>query len=493
MVVAGVVTHRQRPATAGGTTFLNLEDETGLVNVVCSQGCWSRYRRVARSAPAMVIRGRLERAEGVINVVAEKLEPLPIREPLRSGVQFPADFCSTRRDRGWRGLASGPVGRRVAATVVVLSLAVATGIGCVQRQEPVGGEAFVAPSTTGPAPTTVAPTVPVPTCAPLPDAATEAVPAAVQAMIDERLADPRFAGNDVSVSIWVDGWGEVAVRDPDHRLLPASNQKLFTAMGALDLLDPERRFVTSVVATSAPTEGVVDGDLVLVAGGDPTLRRTGDHSLAALARQVRAAGATRVRGSILVDESHFDVRRDADGWLDWQRPTYAGALSALVVDGNQHRGDAAFLSDPALGDTELLRRALVTAGVTVEGGVAHGTAPTAGVEIARAESATVATLVDSMLLHSDNMIAESLVKEIDVVTGGRGSTAAGLTAIRVALTERCIAIEGTDADGSGLSRANGRSAREWQRLLRSARVAPWAPTLLASLPLAGRSGTLSGG
>jgi error-prone DNA polymerase len=84
VLVGGVVTHRQRPATASGTTFLNLEDETGLINVVCSQGCWSRYRRVARSAPAMLIRGRLERSEGVINVVAEKLEPLPIREPMRS-------------------------------------------------------------------------------------------------------------------------------------------------------------------------------------------------------------------------------------------------------------------------------------------------------------------------------------------------------------------------------------------------------------------------
>ena len=82
--VAGVVTHRQRPATAGGTTFINLEDETGLINVVCSKGCWSRYRQVARSAAAMLIRGRLERAEGVINVIAEKLEPLPIREPTRS-------------------------------------------------------------------------------------------------------------------------------------------------------------------------------------------------------------------------------------------------------------------------------------------------------------------------------------------------------------------------------------------------------------------------
>jgi error-prone DNA polymerase len=78
VVVAGVVTHRQRPMTAQGTTFLNLEDETGLVNVVVSKGCWNRYRRVAREAPAMTIRGRLERAEGVVNVVAEELTALTL-------------------------------------------------------------------------------------------------------------------------------------------------------------------------------------------------------------------------------------------------------------------------------------------------------------------------------------------------------------------------------------------------------------------------------
>src|SRR5205807_1664091 len=48
--VGGIVTHRQRPATAGGTLFLNLEDETGLVNVICAKGVWARYRRVARSS-----------------------------------------------------------------------------------------------------------------------------------------------------------------------------------------------------------------------------------------------------------------------------------------------------------------------------------------------------------------------------------------------------------------------------------------------------------
>jgi error-prone DNA polymerase len=75
--VSGVVTHRQRPATASGITFMNLEDETGLVNVVCSVGVWARYRRVAREAPAMIVRGVLERtADGVINVVADRMESL---------------------------------------------------------------------------------------------------------------------------------------------------------------------------------------------------------------------------------------------------------------------------------------------------------------------------------------------------------------------------------------------------------------------------------
>ncbi len=78
VLVGGVVTHRQRPATAGGTMFINLEDETGLINVVCSLGCWTRYRRVARGAAALLVRGRLEKVEGVINVVAERLDTMPL-------------------------------------------------------------------------------------------------------------------------------------------------------------------------------------------------------------------------------------------------------------------------------------------------------------------------------------------------------------------------------------------------------------------------------
>jgi error-prone DNA polymerase len=77
--VGGVVTHRQRPVTAAGVTFLNLEDETGLINVICPVGVWNRYRRVAREAPAMIIRGILERSpEGVTNLIADRLETLTV-------------------------------------------------------------------------------------------------------------------------------------------------------------------------------------------------------------------------------------------------------------------------------------------------------------------------------------------------------------------------------------------------------------------------------
>jgi error-prone DNA polymerase len=75
--VAGLVTHRQRPATAKGITFLNLEDETGVVNIVCSRGLWSAFRPVARESSALIVRGILQRSpDGVLSLVADRLEAL---------------------------------------------------------------------------------------------------------------------------------------------------------------------------------------------------------------------------------------------------------------------------------------------------------------------------------------------------------------------------------------------------------------------------------
>ena len=88
VLVAGAVTHRQHPESAHGAVFLNLEDETGHVNVVFSKGAWLRWRHVARGAPALLIAGRLERAQGVVNVVVERVEALDANSLVPSSRDF---------------------------------------------------------------------------------------------------------------------------------------------------------------------------------------------------------------------------------------------------------------------------------------------------------------------------------------------------------------------------------------------------------------------
>jgi len=79
VLVAGAVTHRQRPATAQGVTFMNLEDETGMVNVLCSPGVWSRHRRLAQTASALVVRGVVQNATGAVTVIADRMGLINLR------------------------------------------------------------------------------------------------------------------------------------------------------------------------------------------------------------------------------------------------------------------------------------------------------------------------------------------------------------------------------------------------------------------------------
>ncbi|MCT1562853.1 error-prone DNA polymerase [Corynebacterium glucuronolyticum] len=85
VTVAGIVTHRQRPVTAGGVTFLGVEDESGLMNVVISVGLWKRYQKVALTSKALVIRGIVRNSTGAVSIEADKLEPLPLGEVLSRG------------------------------------------------------------------------------------------------------------------------------------------------------------------------------------------------------------------------------------------------------------------------------------------------------------------------------------------------------------------------------------------------------------------------
>ncbi|MDX6486164.1 MAG: hypothetical protein QOF43_1317 [Gaiellaceae bacterium] len=279
----------------------------------------------------------------------------------------------------------------------------------------------------------------------------------------------------------------VYVRNGSLSLLPASNEKLAVTYAALTALGAGFRIETDVLGEGQQSGTVWQGDLVLKGYGDPTLSYA---DLADLASQVRSAGVSRITGRVLADESWFDTRRTAAGW----KPSFyifeSPPLSALIVD----RGLVArFTSrDPALSAAQLFRGALARAGVRVGGGAAHGIADDAAVSLASVDSPTLAAIVHSMDRVSDNFVAEMLVKELGAVQSERGTTAAGIGVITGLLAAAGVPLDGVRlVDGSGLSLLDRLTPNALVTLLSVMyRDDEVRLELLASLPVAGRTGTL---
>lgn len=315
-------------------------------------------------------------------------------------------------------------------------------------------------------------------------------PAGLVEAVRERLGDPRFAGSDLGLSVWVDGSGEVVAHGADVALRPGSTEKLLVAASALAVVGPHTTLATELRSDGAEDAGVLRGDLVLVGGGDPSLRSRGPHSLDGLAGQLRARGVTVVDGDLVGDETRYDSRRSAPGWRDIHVPTFVGPLSALAVDGNWLRTDPDYVADPVPGNLAVLRDSLRRAGIAVTGGDRARGATPESVPLASVGSAPVSSLVADMLRRSDNFAAELLLKEVGWRATGRGTTTDGLTAAHEAMAALGVTLSGSSADGSGLSRDNRRPVREWRELLGAVRSQSWGELLVQGLPLAGRSGTL---
>ncbi len=356
---------------------------------------------------------------------------------------------------------------------------------------------------TPPAPSAPAPTASPPTpkqatgCPEVVDTAaagTEAVPPALVDSLTTALGDRRLTGNHVGVSIWVEGFGEVFANRPDEPLRPASNEKILTAMGALEILGPDATFTTQLVATG-PVEGsVLNGDLVLVGGGDPWLALKGADSIETLVTALKAAGVTRVAGALVYDDFRYDDVFTLPGWPSGAVPGDIGPVSAITVERNRYRGDPTFTTRPGWSNAALLRVLLNHHGVAIDGETKRlDLAPDTGTVLASTTSPPVSKLVQHMLMYSDNAIAEALVKEVAYRAQGKGTTASGAATMVLALAASCLPAAAPGAvafDGSGLSRNNQRSARQWRELLLLARQEPWFATFAAGLPVAGQSGTL---
>jgi len=267
---------------------------------------------------------------------------------------------------------------------------------------------------------------------------------------------------------------------------PASVEKLYTTTTALLRFGPTATFTTALEGTAVvDPDGIYRGNLWLHGDGDPSLTTA---RLAQMAAQVRALGITSIHGAIIGDETKFDGLRgsyDSRYGLDGD----IGELGGLVVnEGFDSHGHFQF--SPARYAAQQLVAALKRAGVKVTGGTRRGVAPANAQPLVASPSAPLGTLVAMTNTPSDNFFAETFVKDIGAAFGGAGSTPAGTAVIRAQMAQFAN-VHPVIVDGSGLSRVDHTTPHQVVKLLnRLNGNTTVGPVLRASLPIAGRTGTL---
>jgi D-alanyl-D-alanine carboxypeptidase/D-alanyl-D-alanine-endopeptidase (penicillin-binding protein 4) len=339
------------------------------------------------------------------------------------------------------------------------------------------------------------------------------------------LANPEYdTMGSLSLSV-VDQDGRLVIeRSPALGLLPASTMKMVTAAAALALHGEDGTLQTQVLIDGVVSpRGTLDGDVYVVAGGDPTLasvefqqfvypiRPATDTSK--LVDLLRGAGIQRITGDVVTDPGSYADERVAEGW----RETYlndfdARYITGLTVDAGldvtikRPRSDWPLLApedlgtegirvrlavDPVARAAEVLREELARARMSVEGEARVGTSPASATSIGAMVSPPMGELLTFMVKRSDNHIADTLFREIGAQVTGRSTWDSSSQAVRVLLADLGVDLESAVLeDGSGLSRGDLLSARLLaeldQRMASSEAGALWA-SLHA---IAGEDGTL---
>jgi D-alanyl-D-alanine carboxypeptidase/D-alanyl-D-alanine-endopeptidase (penicillin-binding protein 4) len=283
--------------------------------------------------------------------------------------------------------------------------------------------------------------------------------------------------------------------------LVASTQKLLVAAAALTVLGPGAGPDTSLRSTGTLTDGVLDGDLYLRGGGDVLLQTTATTgwpataSLDALVAQLTAAGVRTIHGAVVGDGTLFTGADEAPGW----RPTYVSQgnvapVSALEVDHGRLGSSNVRSHDPAATAAGYLRTQLTAHGITVSGAIRDGASPAGARQLAAVTGAPVAVQVQEMLENSDNDLAEALGRRVALALHLPATFAGATDAILQTLLKAGMPVGPTHlSDASGLSRDDGVTPQLIGAILRAASTTrpAWRP-LLAGLPVAAFSGTLSG-
>lgn len=297
---------------------------------------------------------------------------------------------------------------------------------------------------------------------------------ALGARLSELAANPALGTVHGRVTDTVTG-ETVWAQAPDAPLKPASATKILTGAAAILELGPDDVLVTEVVAGEHP------GSVVIRASGDVWLT---EKQLDSLAEAVGDAD------QVTIDTSVWDGDPFMPGWDPADVDAgYIAPLEPAMLHGariGDTEGDVPRSHTPALDVAQALADRVGAATVGL------GPAPADATVLASVESPPLTERLREMMLYSDNVMAEAIGHEIAVHRGQPGSAAAATQATLDVLTGRGIDITGvTLADNSGLSVHNLIPPRVLDDILLDAASHPELRPLLATLPVAGGSGTLT--
>lgn len=273
-------------------------------------------------------------------------------------------------------------------------------------------------------------------------------------------------------------------------MIPASSLKVMTSVAVLNALGPSHRFTTKVVRNP-------DGSFVLVGGGDPLLGSTATShpyakdvttaTLEALAEPTMRVAAEQ-GGEIRLgfDDSLFAGAVWHPDWATEDR-TYAAPVSALVVDGAATTRDT---SSPSAETARIFAERLRSQGFIV---AEQGPVISSGGEVvAETSSAPVAAMVRECLTHSDNFIAEMLLRQLAIASGQQASFSGGAAALTAELEKMGLWQPGMAiVDGSGLSMNNRLTPASLVSALQKGAREPRLSSLLVGLPVGCATGTLA--
>ena len=331
----------------------------------------------------------------------------------------------------------------------------------------------------------------------LSDSAAIPTTAAITAVLAPAVANPNLgnlSGRITDAKTGQQIWEQRA----DAPLRPASTNKVLTAGAALLTLDRNARVTTTVQAADQTR---MPGVVVLVGGGDPTLSAAppgedtwyrGAARISDLADQVRKSGITAT--AVQVDTSLFTGPDMAPGW----DPADIGGgdiapIQSVMLDAGRIQPttvESRRSPTPALDSG----RALATALGINPARVTFAPGPAGGRQLASVQSAPLMDRLLQMMNTSDNVMAETIAREVAKATGRPMSFAGGVDAVLSKLASANIDVTGASlVDSSGLSVADLLTSKTLDEVVNAA-AGPDQPALrpmVDLLPIAGGSGTLS--